>query len=159
MNMTGNMVLPVIIATIYTYSIHYDDFNYKKFIRGIIGGVILVLLSITIQAITRGGFDFNHRYLSMKWYEIINVVLIAPILEELIYRKYLYDHLFIRTIRMPKLYAFMLSLLLFILSHNVIEHQWLYIVASLPLYYAYEYGDNEHSSTTIHILNNLLAII
>ena len=98
-----------------------------------------------------------------KWLMIISVVILAPIVEEMIFRK-----LFIDTcetkFKLKPIYAILISTVLFAFIHvtdlESIKFIFQYIALALPICVAYHYSNNNiYVVTIVHIINNLLSVL
>lgn len=98
-----------------------------------------------------------------KWLMIVSVVILAPIVEEIIFRK-----LFIDTcetkLRLKPIYAILISTVLFAFIHvsdlESLKFIFQYMALALPICVAYHYSNNNiYVVTIIHIINNLLSVL
>ena len=95
----------------------------------------------------------------------IAVVICAPLVEELIYRKAIFELFRNRSI----IFCYIISTILFVLPHmistNVIISKWVllcvpYVVSAILLSFIYHIsGENFYASWFVHLINNLLAFL
>ena len=100
----------------------------------------------------------------IKWPTIILTVLLAPIVEEVIYRKFMISTLHLR-LRLPIWVAGVISASIFALIHVASSIDQLvyfpqYFAMAMVLVSAYIYsGQNIYFSIGVHIFNNAVSII
>lgn len=100
----------------------------------------------------------------VKWPTIILTLLLAPIVEELIYRKFMISTLHLK-LKLPIWGAGVLSAVIFSLIHVASSLDQLiyfpqYFAMAIILVAAYIYsGQNIYVSTSVHIINNAIAIV
>lgn len=98
-----------------------------------------------------------------KWFMIISVVLIAPLTEEIIFRKLLIDTCELKFKFKPWL-AILVSALVFSFIHvsdlASIKYIFQYLALAVPICCAYHFSENNIvTSFTMHLINNLLSVI
>ncbi len=98
-----------------------------------------------------------------KWLMIISVVILAPIVEEMIFRKLCIDTCETK-FKLKPIYAILISTVLFAFIHvtdlESIKFIFQYIALALPICVAYHYSNNNiYVVTIVHIINNLLSVL
>ena len=154
--------------------------DFKNFIKnfksnlGIIGGAFIGMLALSglvmsiYEMIGVVGESANENIINLlldspgKWLMIISVVVFAPILEELIFRKLFIDTCEIR-FKLKPLFAIIISTVLFAFIHvsdlESLKFIFQYMALALPICMAYHYSNNNiYVVTIIHIINNFLSV-
>lgn len=91
--------------------------------------------------------------------QVYSIIIFGPIMEELIFRQYLYRDWLLK--KLPKPLALGLSILIFALYHlpQTIPHLIFYVVGSTSFYYLYNRTGNDIRPVILfHIVHNWLAI-
>ena len=90
---------------------------------------------------------------------LISTVLLAPFIEEIIFRKFLFG-LFEKTFRFPIYIATILSAVIFGLIHDYTIFFFMYFPLALVLSLSYSlYKNNIFMPMGVHLLNNVFAVI
>lgn len=101
--------------------------------------------------------------LSIRPFVVIIILVFAPILEELIFRKFLIKYL--QGLKLGNWLPYLVSAIVFAAIHmdgslNDLIFFPMYFILSASITLAYKYsGDNIYVSTGIHFLNNLLSLL
>ena len=121
----------------------------------------LIFYSIIIWIITQVSTNTNITNVkeNTNLYVYFSVIVISPIWEELIFRKYLYYDM---QIYIGDLLAMGISAILFILIHtpNTINDTIRYLIPTIFLIYAYKKSEYDLKvPVIIHMFNNLISVI
>ena len=97
------------------------------------------------------------------WLMVISVVLLAPITEEIIFRKLLFGTCEV-TFKFPPVVAIIFSCLVFSFIHvtdlESLKFIFQYIALALPICVVYHYsGNNIYVTMLMHIINNTISVI
>ena len=153
----------------------FKDFikNFKRNL-GIIGGAFVGMFALSYIVMfiydTLGvlGNSNNENIINLlldspgRWLMIISVVVFAPILEEIIFRKLFIDTCELRFKLNPTI-AIIISTVLFAFIHvtdlESLKFIFQYMALALPICVAYHYSNNNiYVVTVVHIINNFLSV-
>lgn len=172
--------MPLIV--ILFYCLRHDLVkDFKEFIKNIKHNLVIVgaafagmyaltiVVTIIYEVLGVTGESANENIINLlldspgKWLMIISVVVFAPIVEEIIFRK-----LFIDTceekFRLKPAFAIIISTVLFAFIHvtdlESLKFIFQYMALALPICMAYHYSNNNiFVVTIIHIINNLMSVL
>ncbi|HHU55168.1 MAG TPA: CPBP family intramembrane metalloprotease [Acholeplasmataceae bacterium] len=171
----------IMIVLIVSFLKNYLIGDAKKFSKNlpiniviIVGGFIAILLvnlliTLFYQLIGIKGDSANEEAVremlnsNMRPFMVIVVVILAPILEELMFRKILIGFL-IETLHLHKVVAFSISAFVFAFVHVIGDFQEIifiipYLALSIVITLSYAFSKNNiYVPIGVHFLNNLLAI-
>lgn len=170
--------LPLIIFVIGVLykELKKDSIEFNKSLKKNVKIIILTFASMMIltyamaaiyQVLNIQGESENESILELimsgsgKWYLLVAVVIFAPILEEIIFRKLLIDTCEI-TFNLKPVFAIIISALIFAFIHvtdlKSLIFIFQYLALSVPLCLAYHFSKNNiYVSIGAHMLNNLLV--
>lgn len=157
----GLALIMSISISIYGYHINsktmLQTLMKTKIYACLIGG-ILIAIALLINIVMTNAELFQHIYKQYVWYQILNYVLISPILEELAYRQFLYG----RIVKTHYMLGKILVGLLFILPHNpqTISEWLFYSISTIGLFVTYDIsGKDIRTTIAIHALYNTILLI
>lgn len=153
----------------------FKDFikNFKSYI-GVIAAAFFGMLALSglvvtiYDAIGITGESANENIINLlldspgKWLMIVSVVLFAPIIEEIIFRKLFIDTCEMRFNFKPAI-AIIISTILFAFIHvtdlESLKFIFQYMALALPICMAYHYSNNNiFVVTVVHIINNFMSV-
>lgn len=153
----------------------FKDFikNFKRNV-GIIGGAFVGMFALAYivmfiyDTLGESGNSNNENIINLlldspgRWLMIISVVVFAPILEEIIFRKLFIDTCELRFKLNPAI-AIIISTVLFAFIHvtdlESLKFIFQYMALALPICVAYHYSNNNiYVVTVVHIINNFLSV-
>lgn len=159
------------------YDIGQFSHKWKKNILTILAGFVLLLLFsrlynyiYSIVGVSPDSENQEIVYMSLtgkiKFLSIISACVIAPIFEELVFRKFAYGYL--RKTKIPLFMNVFIVAFMFAIVHCSGEdfataQSWLYLsnyfILSLVITISYVYTDNIYVPIAIHMLNNIYSIL
>lgn len=127
------------------------------------------IITVVYNALQIGGQSDNESILGLmidsdhKFLFIITVVFIGPFIEEVLYRKFIFDATE-KTFKLKPIYAIIIAIFIFSLIHvsdlENIKYIFQYMAMAIPLTLAYHDSKNNiFVSTGVHILNNLIVAL
>lgn len=131
--------------------------------------VLMMVVSNIYDALKIEGSSVNENTINLlldspgKWLMILSVTVLAPIVEEVIFRKLMIDTCEVK-FRLHPAIVIAISTLIFSLIHvsdiESLKFIFQYIALALPICLAYHYSNNNIFVTIIvHVINNLLSVL
>ncbi|KAL6600012.1 Abi-domain-containing protein [Neocallimastix sp. 'constans'] len=141
----------------------------RVYITGIIGGLVIIAFQYLYGFIVSSGDNSNETSINNKLREkplsqIIKVCIVAPFLEEFIFRKILFGI----TKKISKPLAYIISCFIFAFAHfgynfDILFKEWItfpiYFISGAILAYVYDYDGYLLASIISHAFNNIYDII
>ncbi|MFP3726991.1 CPBP family intramembrane glutamic endopeptidase [Priestia filamentosa] len=130
-----------------------------KMVVSMVAGIVFYLLKVKLESSTANQDVLNDFINSYAFMGIVFTVILAPIIEEFIFRKVMIGHIF----KNHKYIGLIVSSFLFGSLHLVAGFSWfgLVIYSSLGFILGWIYIKTERieASTTAHIFNNFISVI
>lgn len=166
----------ILLRRMFVYDLKDFALNYKRYLKLIlISSIVMYIATVFVNSIYMFfGIEDSGENQELietmllgdgKYYMIVSTILIAPIIEELIFRKLMIGTLE-ETFRLKKMVAILIATFIFAFIHVMgggIQN-YIFIFQYLPLAFIMTYAyckanNNIFVSITIHFINNALSIV